>query len=63
MVVNNLDIRGAGSPSQPLKADPPLVIDANAVLTFSIPFQCFESVAWQGSEIPEFDSRFQAIQL
>jgi len=62
MVVNDLDIRWAECPSGPLKADPPLVIDANAVLASSIPFQDFESVAWQGSKIPELDSRLQAIQ-
>jgi len=63
MVVNNLDIRWTGSPCKPSKADPPLIIDANAVLAFSIPLQGFESVAWQGSEIPELHSRFQAVEL
>jgi hypothetical protein len=63
MVIDDLNIRGTGSPSQPVKADPPLVIDANTVLALSIPLQGFESVARQGSKIPELDSRLQAIKL
>jgi len=39
-----LDIRWTRYPSGPLKADPPLVIDANAVLALSIPLQGFEPV-------------------
>jgi hypothetical protein len=58
MVVNDLDIRGAGCHSQPLKTDLPLVIDANAVLVFSIPLQGFESVTRQCGNIPKLDSRF-----
>src|SRR5215471_3897224 len=45
MVVNNLNIRWTGSPSRPFKADPPLVIDADAVLSLPFALQSFESIA------------------
>jgi hypothetical protein len=63
MVVNDLDIRWTECPSGPLKADSPLVIDANAVPSLSVTLQGFESVSRECSEVPELDSRFHAIQL
>jgi hypothetical protein len=63
MVVNNFNICRAGRPCGPLEADPPLIIDANAVLTLSITLQGFESVARQSAQILELDRGFQPIQL
>lgn len=42
MVVDDLDRIGAVA--RPHKTDTPLIIDADAVLTFAIIFQCFEPV-------------------
>jgi hypothetical protein len=39
MVVNDLDIGWTKRPSRPLEANPPLVVDANAVLSLSVAFQ------------------------
>ena len=63
MVVNDLNVARARSASRPLKADPPLVIDPNAVLSLSVAFQGFESVAGQRAQILKLDRRFHAIQL
>ena len=51
MVIDNLYVDRAGRAVGPLKADPPLVIDADAVLALPIALQCFQPVARQGSEI------------
>ena len=48
---------------QALKADPPLIIDSNAVLTLSVALQGFKSVAGQGTNVLKLSCRFQAIQL
>jgi hypothetical protein len=62
MVINDLNIARARCSSRPLKADPPLVIDPNAVLSLSA-FQGFESVAGQRAQILKLYRRFRAIQL
>jgi len=38
----------------PDKADSPLVIDANAVLTLAVGFQCFQLVAGRDAQAGEF---------
>jgi hypothetical protein len=63
MVVNNLDIKWAGRASGPLKTDPPLIVDANAVLALTVTFQRFESVTRQRTNIFKLNSCFQAIKL
>jgi hypothetical protein len=40
-----------------------LIIYPNAVLSLSVAFQGFESVAWQRAQILKLDRCFQAIQL
>ena len=51
MVIDNLDVDRAGRAVGPLKANPPLVIDAGAVLAMPIALQCFQPVARQGGKI------------
>jgi len=41
----------------PLKADPPLIIDADAVLTASITMQGFEAVAWRNPKVVKLPCR------
>lgn len=49
MVVGNLDIgRACGSP---VEADSPLVVDTNAVLSFSVAMESFESIPGRRSEV------------
>lgn len=40
-----------GSISLPGKANPPLIVDPDAVLSGSIPFQPFQSVARRGEQV------------
>jgi len=45
MIIDDLDIDGTGGTFRPFEANPPLVIDADAVLALSVPSQRFETVA------------------
>src|SRR5215467_12869062 len=63
VVIDDLHICRTRRPCGPLEADPPLVIDANAVLSLSVALQRFEPVVRQCTEIPKLDSCFQAIQF
>jgi len=51
MIIHDLDFKGV--PLAPRKANPPLVIDADAVLTFPIAFEAFQAISWQRRERPE----------
>ena len=57
MVINNLDSIGSGF--RPHKTDSPLVINANAVLPFSIILQCLKPIGWR---YPEIIKRLRLIQ-
>jgi hypothetical protein len=61
MVINNLDIDRAGRAARPFKTDPPLVVDADAVLTLPIALECFQPVAGQSDEILQARRRLQSI--
>jgi hypothetical protein len=63
MVIDNLDMSWAGGTFRPFEANPPLIVDANAVLAFSISSQHFKTVAGQHGEISQLNGRFQTIQL
>lgn len=47
VIINNLHARWAWCSVGPLKADPPLVGDADAVLALSISCQRLKTVAWK----------------
>jgi hypothetical protein len=51
MVINDLDVISFAI--SPAKADPPLIVDPNAVLTPTVAVQFFESVAGRHFEIVE----------
>ena len=51
MVVNDLDRIGAIL--CPNKTDSPLIVDADAVLPFTIVLQCFEPVGWRYLQISQ----------
>ncbi|MFQ3225144.1 MAG: hypothetical protein ACI8Z5_001400 [Lentimonas sp.] len=51
MVVNDFDIVGAAI--FPFEADTPLFVNADAVLSSSVSFQCFEVIAWWDAECVE----------
>jgi hypothetical protein len=62
VVIDNFDVDRAGRAFGPLKADPPLVIDPDAVLALSIALQSFQPVAGQGGEIFQAHCRVQSFQ-
>lgn len=49
MIINYLNrIRAA---IRPHKTDAPLIVDTNAVLPFSVIFQCLKPISWRNSQI------------
>jgi len=58
VVVNDLHICRSRRTRRPLEADPPLVVDTNAVLPLSVALQGFKSVAGQRTQIHKLDSCF-----
>jgi len=51
MVVNDLNIAGAAI--FPAKADPPALVDPDAVLTLPVPFQGFQVIAGRDTQVLE----------
>lgn len=63
MVINDLHVGWPGRVLRPLKADPPLLIDADTVLPLAIAFQRFQSIAGQTRQVPKINGSLQAIQF
>ena len=53
VIVDDFDVERRVVNSRSLEADSPAIVNANAELVLSIPLQCFESIAWNLSEICE----------
>ena len=51
MVVDDFHLVGVAV--TPTKANPPLIVDADAVLTFPISTQCFQTVAGWDTQVSE----------
>jgi hypothetical protein len=49
MIINDFDV--VGSIGLPDKADPPLVVDANAVLAFPVSRERFKAITWRHPQI------------
>src|SRR2546421_11811473 len=62
MVVRNLDIDRARRTCRPLEANPPLVIDADAVLASAIALESFQSVSADCGKIPEACRRIETVK-
>jgi len=61
VIVNNFNVERI--PFLPTEADPPSVVYADAVLSFSILFQCFEAIARRHCQIPQNTCAMQIKQL
>jgi len=61
VIVNDLNV--LRSCRGPAEADPPLVADADAVLTRTVTLECFESIPWWGTEEFQRCSRFELDEL
>jgi hypothetical protein len=62
MVVHDLDVGRPGSSTWPLEADPPLLVDPDAVLTFSVAFQGLEAIASDVPQVLQAVCRVQDLQ-
>src|SRR5437870_7400956 len=63
MIIDDLDILRTRRLVRPLETDSPLIINANAVLPFSIASKCFETITRQCRKIPEHACCLQTVQL
>jgi len=61
MVVHDLDIFGVSRP--PPKTDPPLIVDANAVLPGSVSSKLLQPVAWRTAKVVQGLGRIQDQEL
>src|SRR5437667_11741095 len=62
MVISNLDIGRTRRTGGPLKANSPLIIDANAVLAFAVAMERLQSVAVEHSKVFQTDRGIQTIK-
>ena len=62
MVIDDFNIGRPRRSLWPLEADPPLVVDANAVLAFPVAFERFETVAGQ-VQIQQRRGRIMLVEL
>jgi hypothetical protein len=63
MVIDNLDVRGTWRTFRPLEANPPLVVDADAVLSLAVSFERFETVPRQCGKVFERGRCLETIQF
>jgi hypothetical protein len=63
VVIDYLNFGWAGRTIRPLEADSPLIVDANAVLSFAISGERFKPVSWKSSKIQQRCSRIETVEL
>ena len=63
MIVNNLYVRWPERAAEPLEANPPLIVNANAALALAVADQNFEAIAWQSGQVSKTGSCLQTVEL
>src|ERR1700720_3213055 len=63
MIVNNLHVRWSQRPGRPLEANPPLIVNPDAVLALAVADQSFEAIARKNGKVPERCGGLQAVEL
>src|SRR5713226_2136684 len=63
MIVNDLHGRRSERPAWPLEANPPLIVNANAVLALAITAQSFEAIAGQSGQVSKRGGGLETIEL
>src|SRR5690348_10976964 len=63
VIVNDLHVRRSWRSSRPLEANPPLLVDSNAVLPQPVALERLEPVSGQRRQISQRRGGFQPIQL
>lgn len=61
MVVHDFDLIGVAI--APYKANPPLIVDSNAVLTRAVTAQPFQAVSWKRRQSLQVAGRIQHVEL
>lgn len=62
VIIRDLDVDRFASLVGPLEAHTPLIVDPDAVLTFSISVEWFEAVSWWGSQVKELRRGIKPIE-
>jgi hypothetical protein len=62
MIVYDLDVDRPQRAFRPFEANPPLVIDTNAVLTLAVTIEGLQLIAGDGGQIPQAGRRLQPIK-
>ena len=63
VVINYLDIRGTGFPLAPRETNSPLIVGADAVLSFSFALENLKAIARQSGEVSERSRCIEAIEF
>jgi hypothetical protein len=63
MVIDNLQVQGTERIFRPLETNPPLVVDADAVLPLTVTLERFETVSRQCRKVFERDRCLQTVEL
>src|SRR5229473_968064 len=63
MIVNNLHVRWPQRAARPLEANPPLIVNADAVLALAIADQGFEAIAGQSGNVSERCGGLETVEL
>ena len=63
VVINYLDIRGTGFPLAPCETNSPLIVGADAVLSFSFALENLKAIARQSGEVSERSRCIEAIEF
>jgi hypothetical protein len=62
MIIDDLDIDGTGGTFRPFEANPPLVIDADAVLALAVALERFEPIAGQSGKVFQTRRGFEPVE-
>src|SRR5262249_4681912 len=63
VVVNNFHVRWAPRTINPFEANPPLIVNADAVLPLPVTYQCFETIPGQCNQVPQRSRRLHTVQF
>ena len=59
MIIDDLDIDGTGGTFRPFEANPPLAIDADAVLPLAVAPKRLQTITWRRLKIAQFSGAVQ----
>ena len=63
VIVNYLSVGRSRRSVDPFKADSPLIVDADAVLSLAVAFESFEPIAWQCGQVLQRSCGVQPVEF